>query len=43
MGSAQVWLDLIVADDKLWDQNAFNQVMQQGMVFSPPRDDRLFL
>ncbi len=42
-GRLQAWLDLIVADDNLWDQNAFNQLMQQGMVFSPPREDRLFL
>jgi len=39
---AKKWLEDIMADDKLWDQNAFNQLMLQGVKFMPKRDDRLF-
>lgn len=39
----QEWVDRIVADDKLWDQNAFNELMTRGMQIAPRREDRLFL
>jgi hypothetical protein len=39
----QEWVDRIVADDKLWDQNAFNELMTRGMQLAPRREDRLFM
>ena len=39
----QEWVDRIVADDKLWDQNAFNELMTRGMQITPRREDRLFM
>jgi hypothetical protein len=39
----QEWVDRIVADDKIWDQNAFNELMTRGLQIAPRREDRLFL
>mmetsp|Transcript_5824 Transcript_5824/g.16640 ORF Transcript_5824/g.16640 Transcript_5824/m.16640 type:complete len:662 (+) Transcript_5824:421-2406(+) len=40
---AQKWMDVLLADDLVWDQNAFNELMYEGRVETPLREDRLFL
>lgn len=36
-------MDVLLADDLVWDQNAFNELMYEGRVETPLREDRLFL
>lgn len=40
---AKAWLEVILADETVWDQNAFNDLMRLGQVLEPRRPDRLFL
>ena len=35
---------MLAADEKVWDQNAFNDLFRRGLDFSGPRSpDRLFM
>ena len=38
----QEWNDMLEKDDKVWDQNAFNDLMRRGAKPDPARADRLF-
>lgn len=40
--SAQEWVDVLEKDDKVWDQNAFNDLYRRGARLLPDRTDRLF-
>eukprot|EP00887_Chlorella_sp_A99_P001666 scaffold8.g1666.t1 len=39
---AKEWLDMLLKDDKVWDQNAFNDLFRRGSRALPDRPDRLF-
>jgi len=40
---AQEWVDMLGKNDKIWDQNAFNDLFTRGMTIpDPPREDHLF-
>ena len=41
---AKEWVDVLEADDKYWDQNAFNDLFRKGFTFTETRrPDNLFL
>lgn len=38
----QEWTEMLDKDDKIWDQNGFNDLMRRGSRPSPDNKDRLF-
>ena len=36
------WIKVIEADDKIWDQNAFNELIRRGQQFLPQDPNHYF-